>query len=148
MYAHDDPNNWWAIYKADTEEIDGVEYVKDGDLVRLLHLVTGKRLHTHDVRPTTSDEKYHFEARYFIFHSNALARYLTFVIVAMEIVNLQVTIMITGKLKSSRKITVMLLPLNDFVRVALDLDWCLPIITVLSFLTIKDFLAGVSINKK
>ncbi|KAI8355651.1 glycosyltransferase family 39 protein [Choanephora cucurbitarum] len=61
LYSHVDSNNWWIITKADTDEIDGLEYVKHGDIVRLKHLKTHKRLHTHNVRPMTNDQKYQFE---------------------------------------------------------------------------------------
>ncbi|KAI8376981.1 glycosyltransferase family 39 protein, partial [Blakeslea trispora] len=61
LYSYVDNNNGWIITKADTDEVNGLEYVKHGDIVRLKHLKTHKRLHTHDVRPMTNDQKYQFE---------------------------------------------------------------------------------------
>ncbi|KAI8973653.1 glycosyltransferase family 39 protein [Mycotypha africana] len=58
LYSHVDANNWWYIYKGDTEEVNEVEYIKHGDIVRLKHASTKRRLHTHDIRPITNDEKY------------------------------------------------------------------------------------------
>ncbi|KAI9467724.1 MAG: glycosyltransferase family 39 protein [Benjaminiella poitrasii] len=61
LYSHNDDNNWWFIHKADTDEVNKLEYVKNGDIVRLTHLKTQRRLHTHDIRPITNEEKYHYE---------------------------------------------------------------------------------------
>ncbi|KAI7897500.1 glycosyltransferase family 39 protein [Cokeromyces recurvatus] len=61
LYSHIDDNNWWIINKADTDDVNDLEYVKHGDIVRLTHLKTHRRLHTHDIRPITNDEKYQYE---------------------------------------------------------------------------------------
>ncbi|KAI9312657.1 Dolichyl-phosphate-mannose-protein mannosyltransferase-domain-containing protein [Dichotomocladium elegans] len=61
LYPHRDDNNWWTIYKKETEEVNGIEYVKHGDIVRLVHNDSNKRLHTHDHRPPMTDLDYHTE---------------------------------------------------------------------------------------
>ncbi|RCH94106.1 hypothetical protein CU098_000019, partial [Rhizopus stolonifer] len=61
LYSHIDSNNWWIINKANTDEVNSLEYVKNGDIVRLKHYKTHRHLHTHDVRPITNDEKYQHE---------------------------------------------------------------------------------------
>lgn len=63
LYPHRDDNNWWTIYKQDTEEVNGVEYVKNGDIVRLKHADSSKRLHSHNHRPPMTDLDYHNEVR-------------------------------------------------------------------------------------
>ncbi|KAL1927163.1 hypothetical protein VTP01DRAFT_5126 [Rhizomucor pusillus] len=61
LYPHRDDNNWWIIYKKDTEVVTGIEYVKHGDIVRLVHPESQKRLHSHDHRPPMTDLDYHNE---------------------------------------------------------------------------------------
>ncbi|KAI9275246.1 glycosyltransferase family 39 protein [Helicostylum pulchrum] len=61
LYSHTDNNNRWVINKASTDDVRSLEYVRHGDIVRLTHFNTKRRLHTHDVRPTTNDEKYQYE---------------------------------------------------------------------------------------
>lgn len=63
LYPHRDDNNWWTIYKKDTEQVTGIEYVKHGDIVRLIHNDSNKRLHSHDHRPPMTDLDYHNEVR-------------------------------------------------------------------------------------
>lgn len=63
LYAHVDNNNQWVINKADTDDVRSLEYVRHGDIVRLTHFVSKRRLHTHDVRPMTNDQKYQYEVR-------------------------------------------------------------------------------------
>ncbi|KAL0078029.1 glycosyltransferase family 39 protein [Phycomyces blakesleeanus] len=60
-YHHKDPNNEWGIAEPryeenqDVPEVDGIRYLKDGDVVRLVHLATGRNLHTHPIAaPITS----------------------------------------------------------------------------------------------
>ncbi|KAI9012304.1 dolichyl-phosphate-mannose,protein O-mannosyl transferase [Hyaloraphidium curvatum] len=60
-YPHKDMNNIWIMEPADPliyhnatkihpdDEKSGVRFVRNGDIVRLLHLMTGSRLITHDV---------------------------------------------------------------------------------------------------
>ncbi|RWS06523.1 Protein O-mannosyl-transferase 2-like protein, partial [Dinothrombium tinctorium] len=61
-YSHKDDNNKWMIKKYDREPNpakDQVEIVKNGDLVRLEHLVTTRNLHSHkELAPLT---KKHFQ---------------------------------------------------------------------------------------
>lgn len=61
LYPHRDNNNWWTIYKKDSEEPTEIEYVKHGDVVRLMHPDSNKRLHSHDHRPPMTDLDYHNE---------------------------------------------------------------------------------------
>ncbi|KAI8990011.1 protein O-D-mannosyltransferase [Pilobolus umbonatus] len=61
LYPHKDKNNWWLINKAANDTVDGIEYVRHGDVVRLTHITTHRRLHTHDIRPITNDETYQYE---------------------------------------------------------------------------------------
>ncbi|CDH55799.1 mannosyltransferase 1 [Lichtheimia corymbifera JMRC:FSU:9682] len=61
LYPHRDDNNWWTIYKKDTEQVTGIEYIKHGDIVRLIHNDSNKRLHSHDHRPPMTDLDYHNE---------------------------------------------------------------------------------------
>ncbi|ORX54545.1 PMT-domain-containing protein [Hesseltinella vesiculosa] len=61
LYPHQDSNNWWTLYKDNTEKVDEIEYIRHGDIVRLKHDDTGKRLHTHNHRPPMSELDYHSE---------------------------------------------------------------------------------------
>ncbi|KAL1845038.1 hypothetical protein VTK73DRAFT_1296 [Phialemonium thermophilum] len=70
LYPHKDENNFWLLENqtqpldANGEPINGTrawdalpepQYVKDGDIIRLYHLVTHRRLHSHDVRPPITE---------------------------------------------------------------------------------------------
>ncbi|XP_054161433.1 protein O-mannosyl-transferase 2-like [Oppia nitens] len=61
-YSHKDENNKWRINKFDTEvdpDVGDIEFVKNGDLIRLEHLVTTRNLHSHkEPAPVT---KKHFQ---------------------------------------------------------------------------------------
>ncbi|KAK0182106.1 hypothetical protein PV327_000275 [Microctonus hyperodae] len=47
-YSHKDDNNMWLIKKYDTEKIpENPQLVKNGDLIRLEHIITGRNLHSH-----------------------------------------------------------------------------------------------------
>ncbi|GMM49264.1 dolichyl-phosphate-mannose-protein mannosyltransferase [Starmerella bacillaris] len=52
-YGHADSNNEWLIETPRPAELynesQPIEYVKDGDMVRLIHAVTGRNLHTHEI---------------------------------------------------------------------------------------------------
>ncbi|KAI9467856.1 glycosyltransferase family 39 protein [Zychaea mexicana] len=68
LYPHKDENNWWIIEKSrnaprrrDTMRNGEVEYVKDGDRIRLVHALSGKRLHSHDQQPPLANDEYHKE---------------------------------------------------------------------------------------
>jgi len=63
LYPFRDYNNFWIIEKGfdpskNATETDEIEYVKNQDIVRLRHMKTGKRLHSHNVRPVFSDKEY------------------------------------------------------------------------------------------
>ncbi|KAI8098487.1 Dolichyl-phosphate-mannose-protein mannosyltransferase-domain-containing protein [Halteromyces radiatus] len=61
LYPHRDDNNWWVIHKQNSEQVEGVEYVKNGDIIRLKHNDSAKRLHSHNHRPPMTDVDYHNE---------------------------------------------------------------------------------------
>lgn len=46
-YTHKDDNNKWVIKKYNTEDVDGIDIVKSGDLVRLEHVQTRRNVHSH-----------------------------------------------------------------------------------------------------
>lgn len=62
-YSHKDENNAWKIKKftdsSKTSSDDTIEFVRNGDLVRLEHVVTERNLHSHqEIAPIT---KKHFQ---------------------------------------------------------------------------------------
>ncbi|KAF9408717.1 hypothetical protein BGZ94_002217 [Podila epigama] len=61
LYPHRDSNNEWIVQKRDGSVPETLEYVKHGDYVRLLHVPTMKRLHSHDQKPPVSEDENHFE---------------------------------------------------------------------------------------
>ncbi|KAI1297036.1 hypothetical protein EDD11_007246 [Mortierella claussenii] len=61
LYPHKDSNNDWIMQKRDGSIPDSLEYVKHGDVVRLLHVSTKKRLHSHDNKPPVTETENHFE---------------------------------------------------------------------------------------
>ncbi|ORZ00978.1 glycosyltransferase family 39 protein [Syncephalastrum racemosum] len=64
LYPYKDDNNWWIIEKEKSTEhgIDKLEPLRDGDIIRLRHRASGKRLHSHDHKPPVSDDyDYHKE---------------------------------------------------------------------------------------
>ncbi|QIW98367.1 hypothetical protein AMS68_003885 [Peltaster fructicola] len=80
LYPHKDENNVWLV-ENQTQPIDWAvdptgntsiagplawdkeqpELVKDGALIRLYHIITDRRLHSHDVRPPVSDAEWQNE---------------------------------------------------------------------------------------
>ncbi|KAF9428432.1 hypothetical protein BGZ94_002415 [Podila epigama] len=61
LYSHKDNNNDWIIQKRDGSVPDGLEYVSHGDIIRLLHVGTVKRLHSHDKKAPVTEDENHFE---------------------------------------------------------------------------------------
>ncbi|KAI1433698.1 dolichyl-phosphate-mannose-protein mannosyltransferase 1 [Xylaria sp. CBS 124048] len=78
LYPHKDENNVWLLENQtqplDTSgaEINGTHawdnvqnitenYIKDGAVIRLYHLQTHRRLHSHDVRPPVSEQEWQSE---------------------------------------------------------------------------------------
>ncbi|KAJ3111328.1 Protein O-mannosyltransferase 2 [Phlyctochytrium bullatum] len=61
-YHHKDNNNNWFIYKswdnATSTNSSAIEYVKDGDIVRLVHEQTGRNLHSHFQKAPVSASEY------------------------------------------------------------------------------------------
>lgn len=64
-YTHKDENNRWLVKRYDREpsleanDQEPVELIKNGDLIRLQHVVTGRNLHSHkELAPVT---KRHFQ---------------------------------------------------------------------------------------
>jgi dolichyl-phosphate-mannose--protein O-mannosyl transferase len=63
LYPHRDDNNWWSIKKTGGKNTTNIEYIKNGDIVTLVHATSPKRLHSHDHRPPMTDLEYHNEVR-------------------------------------------------------------------------------------
>lgn len=70
MYEHNDYHNDWIMIKSTTtiepnseENSDPVTWVKDGDIVRLMHPITKAYLHSHQMKPPVTESEYHFEVR-------------------------------------------------------------------------------------
>ncbi|RUS24203.1 family 39 glycosyltransferase, partial [Jimgerdemannia flammicorona] len=63
LYPHKDDNNWWIIKKQFQQHNNDstLEWVKEGDIIRIEHVSSEKRLHSHDVRPPITDLEYHNE---------------------------------------------------------------------------------------
>ncbi|KAF9344941.1 hypothetical protein BGX26_003730 [Mortierella sp. AD094] len=61
LYPHKDSNNDWIIQKRDGTVPESLEYIKHGDYVRLLHVQTHKRLHSHDHKAPVTESENHFE---------------------------------------------------------------------------------------
>ncbi|ORZ14249.1 dolichyl-phosphate-mannose--protein mannosyltransferase [Lobosporangium transversale] len=61
LYPHKDNNNDWIIQKRDGTIPESLEYIKNGDYVRLLHAQTHKRLHSHDHKAPVTENENHFE---------------------------------------------------------------------------------------
>ncbi|KAJ7667071.1 glycosyltransferase family 39 protein [Mycena rosella] len=63
LYPHRDHNNDWRIYNAtwDDGDADALTYISDKMRVKLEHISTEKRLHSHDVRPPVSDVEFQNE---------------------------------------------------------------------------------------
>ncbi|KAJ9075272.1 hypothetical protein DSO57_1037707 [Entomophthora muscae] len=60
LYPFRDDNNFWIIEKSleNHNETVGNEYIMNQDIVRLRHVSTQRRLHSHNVRPVFSDKDY------------------------------------------------------------------------------------------
>ncbi|GME86773.1 unnamed protein product [[Candida] boidinii] len=63
LYPHLDNNNKWSIelYNVSGEPFEFVP-ITDGTKIRLKHLMTSRRLHSHDVRPSVSEMDWQNEA--------------------------------------------------------------------------------------
>ncbi|KAF9927583.1 hypothetical protein FBU30_003048 [Linnemannia zychae] len=61
LYPHKDSNNDWIIQKRDGTVPEELEYLKHGDIIRLYHVSTDKRLHSHDHKPPMTEDENHFE---------------------------------------------------------------------------------------
>ncbi|KAJ1964261.1 Protein O-mannosyltransferase 2 [Dipsacomyces acuminosporus] len=61
-YAHKDPNNDWIVSKIHGQSYgnttDTLEFLKDGDVVRLLHGHTSRNLHSHQVNAPISKREW------------------------------------------------------------------------------------------
>ncbi|CAH0550291.1 unnamed protein product [Brassicogethes aeneus] len=57
-YTHKDDNNKWLIKKYNSEDISGVNIVKNGDLVRLEHIATKRNLHSHKEQAPITKKHY------------------------------------------------------------------------------------------
>lgn len=76
LYPHKDGNNIWLLENQtqplglDGQPINGTHawddlpelpYIKDGDVLRLYHMQTDRRLHSHDVRPPVTEQDWQNE---------------------------------------------------------------------------------------
>ncbi|KAJ8110928.1 hypothetical protein ONZ43_g5744 [Nemania bipapillata] len=78
LYPHKDENNVWLMEnQTQPLDVNGVEingthvwdnvqnitenYIRNGDVIRLYHLPTHRRLHSHDVRPPVSEQEWQNE---------------------------------------------------------------------------------------
>jgi len=76
LYPHKDENNVWLVENMTQpldnkgEPINGSlawdalnppTYIKDGDVIKLVHLPTSRRLHSHDVRPPVTEAEWQNE---------------------------------------------------------------------------------------
>ncbi|KAF9449496.1 glycosyltransferase family 39 protein [Macrolepiota fuliginosa MF-IS2] len=68
LYPHRDSNNDWRIMNATLDdypqydyESEPLEYVYPSIRIKLLHISTGKHLHSHDIRPPVSDVEFQNE---------------------------------------------------------------------------------------
>ncbi|CUM65149.1 uncharacterized protein PRCAT00002776001 [Priceomyces carsonii] len=63
-YSHKDANNHWIFQRPrwepyyDTDNSEDIEYVIDGMSVRIMHPMTGRNLHTHDIAAPLSKSEY------------------------------------------------------------------------------------------
>ncbi|XP_071821442.1 protein O-mannosyl-transferase 1-like isoform X2 [Apostichopus japonicus] len=58
-YSYKDINNWWIVVEQDADSIDlnsPPKPVKDGDIIKLIHGVTGRSLNSHDVAAPMSPQ--------------------------------------------------------------------------------------------
>lgn len=63
LYPHLDENNKWIIelYNVTSEPFE-FQPITDGTKIRLKHMITNRRLHSHDVRPSVSESDWQNEA--------------------------------------------------------------------------------------
>ena len=63
LYPHLDENNRWSVelYNETSEPFEFIP-ITDGTKIRLNHIVTNRRLHSHDVRPAVSENDWQNEA--------------------------------------------------------------------------------------
>ncbi|CAG8490670.1 11501_t:CDS:10 [Ambispora gerdemannii] len=65
LYPHKDENNLWIINNKTKPEIPFDEqdpiWIENGAIIRLEHITTNKRLHSHEVRPPVTDVDYQNE---------------------------------------------------------------------------------------
>ena len=61
LYPHKDTNNDWILQKQDGTVPDRLEYIKNGDIIRLKHAPTLKRLHSHNIKAPVTEDENHFE---------------------------------------------------------------------------------------
>jgi|SRR5579862_7892222 len=65
LYPHRDDNNLWILSNQTEPEIpynaSAPVFIKNGDVLRLMHVITEKRLHSHDVRPPVTEAEWQNE---------------------------------------------------------------------------------------
>lgn len=62
LYPHLDSNNLWRIEPYNRSVPDHFEPIRNNDKVRLVHVNTGRRLHSHDEKPPVSERDWQKEA--------------------------------------------------------------------------------------
>lgn len=62
LYPHLDANNNWKIEPYNASIPDYFKPLKNGDKIRLVHVNTGRRLHSHDEKPPVSERDWQKEA--------------------------------------------------------------------------------------
>ncbi|KAJ3018789.1 UNVERIFIED_CONTAM: hypothetical protein HDU68_010981 [Siphonaria sp. JEL0065] len=63
LYPFNDPNSEFLIERPinTPQEVTKFEPIKDGDIIRLKHVATNHRLHSHDIRAPITDNEHHNE---------------------------------------------------------------------------------------
>ncbi|VVT55331.1 uncharacterized protein SAPINGB_P004543 [Magnusiomyces paraingens] len=64
LYPHKDHNNNWVIERDNynlTLNDTSYDFVKHGDIIRLTHMTSNRRLHSHNVRPPVSEQDFQNE---------------------------------------------------------------------------------------
>ncbi|XP_066249068.1 protein O-mannosyl-transferase 2 isoform X1 [Euwallacea similis] len=57
-YTHKDDNNKWLFKKYNSDNVDGVEVLRSGDLIRLEHVATRRNLHSHKEQAPVTKKHY------------------------------------------------------------------------------------------
>lgn len=63
LYPYVDLNNIWTVHKNVLiwNESHPIEFVRNGDQIRLEHFASNRKLHSHDIRPQLTGKQEHSE---------------------------------------------------------------------------------------